>query len=172
MNQDRLKNYKLILEMLASFATVVLLSVITWQVFVANKTFHLQSRSLDAQIWQSIGQQMEEINKLFIEHPDLYPYFYEKKPIHPNDQNYPKVVSMADMLLDFIDGFEDDYVRELAGMEDNGEYWIAWENYFVDQFRLSPILCVRYKEVKSWYTENGIVSELAEKGCRQTEQKE
>lgn len=77
---------------------------------------------------------------------------------------------MADMMLDFMEGFNDDYVRKLAEMNDYGKYWTAWENYFVDQFKLSPALCARYKEVKSWYTENGVIDKFVAKGCTQSKQ--
>lgn len=133
-----------------------------------TEAINLQKRSVEEQTWQMITQQMNDINKLFIEHPDIYPYFNQKKQVKMNEKIYPKVISMADMLLDFMDGFEDDHVRKLSGMEDNGKYWTAWGNYFQDQFSLSPVLCERYNEVKSWYTENGVVEKFARKGCADT----
>jgi len=137
-----------------------------------TEALELQNRAVETQSWQMITLQMNDISKLFIEHPDLYPYFYEKQRISSKDKIHPQVISMADMFLDFMDGFNDDSVRKLKGMNDNGKYWIAWENYFVDQFRLSPVLCARYKEVKSWYTENGVVDKFAAKGCSQSKQKQ
>lgn len=137
---------------------------------IQTDAINLQRRSVEEQSWRMISQDMQEINKLFIKYPDLYPYFNQKKKVQPNDKIYPQVISMADMLLDFMDGFEDEHVRKLSGMEDKGKYWTAWENYFQDQFRLSPELCKRYKEVKSWYTENGVLEEFARKGCAEVEQ--
>lgn len=125
----------------------------------------LQKRSVEAQTWQMITQQMVQINRLFIEHPDLYPYFNDKKGIQKDESIYPKVIAMADMLLDFMDTFEDDYVRSLPHMQDNEKFWTAWQNYFEDQFRISPALCNRFNEIRSWYTENGAVAKFAEKGC-------
>lgn len=158
--KDKLESINVILKPLALLVEIIGFSLIVWQVFIARQAFEVQA-------WQMITQQMTEIDKIFVEHPDLYPYFYQKKQIDINDPLYPKVVSMADMLLDYMDGFEDDFVRKLAGMEDNGKYWKAWEKYFQDQFNLSPVLCNRYKEVKSWYTENGVLDSFAIKGCRE-----
>lgn len=125
----------------------------------------LQKRAVEAQTWQLIIQQMTDVDKIFVEHPDLYPYFFLNKQVDKDDPTYPKVKSMTIMLLDFMDGFEDDYVRQLSGMGDNGKNWVAWENYFIDQFRLSPALCESYKEYESWYAENGAISKFAKNGC-------
>lgn len=176
-SNDKLSTYQKLHLIVLSLAFSV--SLITAMMFVhqvknlAEQTrrnteaVELQRRAVETQTWQMIIQQMNDISKLFIEHPDLYPYFNEKQKVSSKDKIYPKVITMADMYLDFMDGFDDESVRKLKGMNDNGKYWKAWENYFVDQFRLSPVLCARYKEVKSWYTENGVVDRFAAKGCRQ-----
>jgi hypothetical protein len=131
----------------------------------------VQAKAVEVQAWGSINQQMAEINKAVMEHPELYPYFNEGKKCRRSDKIYPKVASMADMYLDFIDQFDDDYVRGLAGMKDGGKYWLAWEKYFQDQFKLAPALCARYEEVRSWYVEKGLVDTLAKQGCNQVDQK-
>lgn len=82
MNEAKLEKCKLIkltLEIFASLATIAGISLITWQVFVARQALDIQARSLDVQTWQMITQKMDEIDKLFIEHSDLYPYFNQKK---------------------------------------------------------------------------------------------
>jgi len=157
-----IEKFDVILKRGALVATIFGFIVIAWQMIIARQAY-------EAQAWQVIIQQTGEINKIFIEHPDLYPYFYQKKRVQSDDIIYPKVISMADMYLDFIDGFEDAYVRKLAGMEDGGKYRIPWENYFQDQFSQSPALCNRYKEVKSWYTEDGVLETFAKKGCSKVE---
>ncbi len=90
---------------------------------------------------------------------------YQSKQISSDDPQYPKVAAMAELILDFIDGFEDDYVRSLGGMDDEGSSWTAWKNYFEDQFRLSPVLCSRFIEIESWYIKDGIVNSFAKAGC-------
>lgn len=170
MQRKRLENIDLIARILSSFVTIAGLSVIVWQAFVATRALEVQAKALEVQAWQGISNEMTEINKQFIEHPELYAYFEKKKPIKPNDKLYPKVISMADMILDFVDQFDDDFVRKLAGMEDGGKYWSAWNNYFKDQFRMSPALCNRYNEVKSWYPDKGILTSLAKEACNKTEQ--
>jgi hypothetical protein len=180
-NNDKLSKYQRI--HLCLIAVTVIFSMITAIMFIRQvmnlteqtkrntEVLGLQKRAVEGQTWQLIIQQMNQIDKIFIDNPDLYPYFFQKKQLKSNDKNYPKVKSMAVMLLDFMDAFDDDYVRKLAGMNDGGKYWISWENYFVDQFSLSPVLCDSYKEMKSWYVENGVITKFAAKGCGQIKQK-
>lgn len=168
MDRERLQNIDLIARILSSIVTIAGLSVIVWQAFVATRALEVQAKAVEVQAWQGISNEMTEINKQFIEHPELYPYFEKNKQIKPNDRLYPKVISLADMILDFTDQFDDDFVRKLAGMEDGGKYWNPWNNYFKDNFRRSPALCNRYIEVKSWYPDKGILSKIANECCNQT----
>ena len=73
---------------------------------------------------------------------------------------------MADLHLNYMDGFSSGYVRRLEGMEDNGKYWIYWEVYFKDSFRQSPAMCARYNEVKSSYPDDSVIAKFAKLGCR------
>lgn len=172
MDIERLNKINVVFQILASVVTIVGLSIIVWQAFVAAQALKVQARAVGVQTWLGISQQMLDIDKQMIDHPELYPYFDEGKQIRRSDKDYPKVVYMADMLLDFIDQFDDDYIRSLAGMEDNGKYWPGWDAYFADQFRRSPALCNRFEEVNEWYSENGILARYAKMNCTHTKQKE
>lgn len=115
---------------------------------------------------------MNDITKIFIERPYLYPYFNENKPLIKNDPLLKngllvaQVISVSDLILDYIDRFDDKYVSKLEGIEENGKVRQYWNNYFVDQFKMSPALCDRYKEVKPWCDEKSGLNKLAALGCK------
>ena len=95
-----------------------------------------------------------EMSAVFIDHPQLRPYFYDGKPITKADPNYNAVMSYAEVYLNFIDELGDDYVYALKGMEKDGEYRKYWEKTFRDQFSTSPALRAYAKEKKDWYPTN------------------
>ena len=162
MCRNVLEKADVIFRILASVVTICGIIVIVWQARVAARALEVQSVAVEAQVWQSIGQEMSDITKIFIEHPELYDYFEKNKELKSNDKNYAKVISVADLYLDYIDKFDDGFVRGLEGMEDGGKYWTAWRKYFLDQFRTSPALRARYTEVKSWYPPNGLLAKLSQ----------
>jgi len=155
---SRFEKINTVLQTIASIATTFGVILILWQAVIARQAF-------EAQGWQAISSQIKDIDKIFIEYPDLYPYFYQRKQINSDDPQYPKVAATAEMLLDFMDGFEDEYVRGLGGMDDEGSSWAPWKNYFEGLFQLSPVLCSRFNEIESWYIKEGVVYSLAKAGC-------
>jgi hypothetical protein len=105
-----------------------------------------------------------EIQKAFIEHPELRPYFYEKKPFRREDKNYQAVATIAEMYLDWFDSFGDDYVAELPEMGPNGEQRKMWEKFFKDMFKTSEALQDMAKEKvrEQWYSADLLKYMLAE----------
>jgi hypothetical protein len=136
--------------------TAVAAVLILWQVFIAE-------RAVVAQTWQLITQEQVEISKVFVEHSDLRPYFYEKKALIPDDPKRQAVLAVADMYLDFIDGLEDDYIYHLPNMGKGGSDRILWDRFFAKSFSLSPVLCVRYGELRDVYRES--IARHTKPGC-------
>jgi len=138
--------------------------------FVANQVANLskqtdrQTLALEAQVWHSITQQQAEISKVMVQYPELAPYFEASKALTPSDANSNRVTVIADLYLDFIDGFDDKHVRSLSGMEDGGKYWLLWQRYFQSLFANSPALCSRFAKVSDVYTK--AVGEYAQRGCK------
>ena len=129
-----------------------------------NKILIAQKLSFDAQAWQTINTQQLAVAKAMVEHPEVMPYFFDGMPIKRDDKKFNLVMAIADLHLDFIDGFDNKYITALDGMGPKGEYWILWENYFVDSFSNSPALCMRYDQLKRWYVKG--VGEYAKAGCK------
>lgn len=142
-------------EHAASMRTAV--QVITMVVALAALIFtgiqtRISSRAVAAQTLQNLTQEVIEISKIMVEYPELRPYFYEGEPITRDDPNYSRVMAVAEMYLDFLESFQDDYVRSLNGMGEGGEVWDYWENYFKDMFATSPTICLLSIETQHWYS--------------------
>jgi hypothetical protein len=118
----------------------------------------ISNRGVQSQTWQGITQQGNYISQIFVDHPNLRPYFYNSKPINNNDPNYNAVMSVCELYLDFIDSMHDDYVYALPGMEKNGKTRKYWDCYFKDMFASSPALCVYAVEKQHWYSPKAFIA--------------
>lgn len=112
----------------------------------------ISNRGVEAQTWQEITQQGNDISRIFVDHPDLRPYFYDNKSIDRNDPNFQAVMSICELYLDYIDSMQDEYVFALPGMAKNGENRALWDRYFKDMFASSPALRAYSIEKKHWYS--------------------
>jgi hypothetical protein len=103
---------------------------------------------LKANIYGSTAIQMFTVDQVFINEPELRPYFYSNKDIINNDPLYDKVVAVAELLLDFFDSI-------LLQQQHFPQIWPPheWEAYIRDSFANSPVLCRYLKSVKHWYTD-------------------
>lgn len=120
--------------------------------FFAFEQSRIANRGVEAQIWQQITQQGNDISRIFIDHPNLRPYFYDDKPIDRNDPNFQAVMPVCELYLDYIDSMQDEYVFALPGMGINGENRVLWDRYFKDMFASSPALRAYAIEKKFWYS--------------------
>jgi len=60
-------------------------------------------RGIKSSTYQNVAQGMIDIDKIFIEKPELKPYFYSKKASAQGELIYPRLLSAAEMFLDFFD---------------------------------------------------------------------
>jgi hypothetical protein len=101
----------------------------------------------------AVNSKQLELDSIFIQNPDLRPYFFEKKKIDKNDKNYNKAVSVADYTIDYFDLFYSQVDYFLPPRIDlNQKAFNSWKTYIKQSFKLSPILCQRLNEVKGWYS--------------------
>jgi len=138
----RLRTAMVILSFIVSFGALI---------FTFNQ-LRIVNRGVNAQTWQGIIQQGNNISQIFVNHPNLRPYFYNSKSIDRNDPNFDAVMSVCELYLDFIDSMQDDYVFALPGMAKNGEYRKLWDRYFKEMFASSPALRAYAIEKQHWYS--------------------
>lgn len=89
-----------------------------------------------------------EIQKIFIDHPEIYPYLYEGKEIDSTTSEVEKrrVLMACEMLLDLLDH----YSRSEMGNYDEG-----WKEFGEDLYANSPSFKAFYKEREQWYPNIG-----------------
>lgn len=97
---------------------------------------------------------LRELDKTFLEYPDLRPYFYDGKPFDVDDPNRDRVLAAAELVLD---AFEWIWYRQdkLNAKSEEG-----WRAYTIDTFSSSPVLQQHYLASESWYP--GITRLIAE----------
>ncbi len=96
-----------------------------------------------------------EIDKTFIEHPELRPYFYEGDTIMNDNPNYAKASAVAEEMLDVFDGIIGNRYYKLDPTDEK-----IWRNWMISCFSKSPILCQKYCETLGWYPKVSEVYEL------------
>jgi hypothetical protein len=89
------------------------------------------------------------LDRLFVEYPDLRPYFYDGVDIDAKDPSFRRVQALAEMHLDVFD-YKLKHAETFAAYQPFRE---AEERWIRDMFRSSPILR-RYCELrKGWYSQ-------------------
>jgi hypothetical protein len=113
-------------------------------------------QALDANTIEQIYSRMHDIDKLFVEHPELKPYFYADMRL--NDRNplveklglnealvKAQVPALAELICDF-------FAQALLQLKNlpPGAYE-GWRNYFKAVYMRSPELRDYYKANAQWY---------------------
>ncbi len=121
--------------------SIGILLVLLSLVFIAYQT-RQTAQLARRQAYEGGSGQMSAIDNIFVEHPELYPYFYEGKVIAQNDPEYVKVLTVAMAVTNFL---EATLPREGASPMP----W--WEKYMSDQFASSPIMCEYLERRNDWF---------------------
>src|SRR3954451_4283783 len=77
-----------------------------------------------------------ELDKLFIENPEYWPYFHRNMEMASDDGRYLKLVAIADFMLDYFQGL----------LQQAPHAWNSSDTsrrFIREMFRSSPILCKR-----------------------------
>jgi hypothetical protein len=85
--------------------------------------------------YQNVTVQMADVNRFFIEHVDLRPYFYDGATVPSAEGERARVLAAAEMYLNVMDN-----VLTQLPMLSRGEVAADWEAYFRDVYRSSPAI--------------------------------
>ncbi|MEU4568282.1 hypothetical protein [Micromonospora sp. NPDC023956] len=108
-------------------------------------TYRLSRQSHHVSTYYGAIGLFRELDKTFVEYPEMRPYFYEGKPVAVDDPNRQRVKAMAEMVLD---AFEWIWLRRRS-LNAEGEW--GWRAYIIDTFSSSPALQQHYARSDSWY---------------------
>ncbi len=133
------------------FITVVVTLVL---LIFQNKIISMQTnyalQSVEGNVFAGITSQTLAQDEIFINHPELRPYFYAGKELDHNDPLSSKVNATAEYLLDFYDSLE-------GQLKKYPYLWIhekkTWEANLIDMFAWSPVLCRYLDATQEWYSE-------------------
>lgn len=125
------------IEFLTMAATILaLLFAGVGAIFVYRQILDLR-QALDSHAYGVITEHLNELNKRFVEYPELRPYFRAGKPLPESDTERQRIFAVADIYLDFIDNF---YVQ--VNHLDRSHYDLCgWRAFFKRSFERSPVLC-------------------------------
>lgn len=94
-------------------------------------------KSLDSQAYGIIGQELAELNRLFVEHPEMRPYFYAREPLPDDAIKRNRVLAVADVYLDFIDN----YYSQASHLDWTHYNRGGWDAFIRGSFERSRVLC-------------------------------
>lgn len=99
-----------------------------------------------ASVYQAIASQMQDIDRLFITHPELRPYVYENKPVPTVEPMRTQVLALAELFVDFFDNF-----MAQSG-QIPGDLYEPWCRYARSIMQSSPAVCAFWNENREWYS--------------------
>lgn len=131
---------------LFSLAGIVGLFLVWWQINLA-----VQAVDSRAQIHLSNG--IQELTRVFVDKPHLWPYFEEGKVASSEDEHRYEVLALTDMHIDFIDSLwtRSDNIKDLSSPQNE---WSAWDGWIADLVKNAPSVCVRFGSTHHWYSKS------------------
>jgi len=105
------------------------------------------AKSVAANILHSTANQVITLDRLFVEKPELRPYFYNCKPLDDKDDKSTQVQATAELMLDVFDVVADQS-KDFAEYYERPE---AWDTWIIDMFGTSPVLRDKFQQSSDWY---------------------
>jgi hypothetical protein len=88
------------------------------------------------------------LHRVFLDHPELRPYFFEDKDIEETDPLYPQVEAVADMHLDVF-AYNLDYRLVFP---DDWRRPEGYKDYIRSRLALSPVMRRRLEKRADWFS--------------------
>ena len=88
------------------------------------------------------------LHRVFLDHPELRPYFFEGKDLEESDPLYPKVATVADMHLDVF-AYNMDYRLVFP---DDWRRPEGYKDYIRSRLALSPVMRRRLEKKADWFS--------------------
>jgi hypothetical protein len=103
-------------------------------------------------LYVHLTQRVFEIDRIFIEHSEFRPYFYDCKILGKNDcvlkgDGFLKISALAEYILDFFSNLQELEPKLNAGSPS----WKEWNDFIESGFATSPFLCAYFERNAKWY---------------------
>jgi len=110
------------------------------------------ARSLTASRTQSLNEQSHEMSRIFVQYPELRPYFYYGQPIDKSNPDFHRAEAVAELLLDILYAMSHEAAQAPQGEQTVMEKEASlWYDFVEDSFAQSPILVQTLNRRKDWY---------------------
>jgi hypothetical protein len=121
--------------------SIISVMIATAAVFLANRA---ASTEMSVTTYQGATQLMLEVDRIFLNHPELRPFFYDDvEPTPDVDRNL--INAAVEFMLDAFECIWDQRPHFSAPDYD------SWAEYIVDRFGTSPVLRQFYRDHAGWY---------------------
>jgi len=102
--------------------------------------------SIKSGTYGNVMQQLMSIDSIFLEHPEIRPYFYNSKVLELSDVNYHIVSAAAEYVLDYYQSYmyQSDHFPEVWPQ---GKFKL----YVINAFSNSPVLCSYLESLREFY---------------------
>jgi len=113
----------------------------------------------------SVLNHVVNLDRYFIDRPQLRPYFYDGIAVSDKDEKYVELSATSEMVLDIFDLVADQSRK-------NPECWDRpklWDEWVIDTFSTSPILRDTLEKYSSWYDEP--LMSLRKEGLRRSQER-
>ena len=142
-------------DLVGGIATLLALGTIVYvlqQTREMSKQNRIGAKSALISVYKEISSVMLEIDKMFLEYPDLRKYFYDGAVLRKKTRKYNQALSIAEWFLDFMDMF---VVMGKAAPEHPGVSlpWQDWNVFFREIYSTSPIIREYWAAHCNWYNE-------------------
>lgn len=133
-------------EVLSLIISVAGFLVIVRSLAMTRRQTKEMTDTLKAAAHQADTAHMLAVDALFVNQPDLRPYFYSQKEVDRDHPDYDKVQAMAGLLLDYFGAiaYQRPHIPQIYP-----NTW--WDPYFINMFANSPMLCAYLEEHEEYY---------------------
>jgi hypothetical protein len=152
-------------ELIALVSTIITLVFLTKQVKDQSVATEAQTQALQSSTYQGLMDKQMQLDQIFIEHPEVRPYIFNKKSIEKNDKNYNRVMAVVDYQLDFFQmvSSQSNFLPELK-VDSSARN--SWDGYMKATFEDNSSLCKRLYEAKEAYDSEFVKMVKDKKWCR------
>jgi hypothetical protein len=120
------------------------------------------ARSTRASVYQTVADQMMSIDRLFVERPELRPYFYGNEPPPSEGLDRERVTAATELFVDFMDNV----ATQAPHMP---EYLSGpWAKYFREVASTSPSIRSFWRANRDWYDDS--LQRILDPACQIGEQ--
>jgi hypothetical protein len=143
-----------LIKLIVSVASFIMVCLTLILLIYQNRTIVIQTRyswqSVESNVFGIVTNQTLAEDQMFINAPELRPYFYHGKLLTDDDPLSGKVKAAAEYLLDYFDS-QATQIKKYPNLWRSEKD--AWEANIIDQFAWSPILCWYLEVNKAWWSD-------------------